>query len=77
MSLSSDQLFATIAELVLCHSPSGAESEINHYLLQKFQALQVEAWLDAADNLVAKIPGRDSTKAIARSFSSSVIIILG
>ena len=34
-------------------------------LLQKFQALNVEAWLDAADNLVAKIPGRDSTKAIA------------
>ena len=65
MTIVAKLIFATIAELVLCHSPSGAESEINHYLLQKFQALNVEAWLDAADNLVAKIPGRDSTKAIA------------
>jgi putative aminopeptidase FrvX len=53
-----DRLFQTITELVLCHSPSGAEAEINHWLLQKFQALGLEVEIDAADNVIAKIPGQ-------------------
>lgn len=60
-----NQLFATIEELVLHHSPSGAEGEINEYLLQKFAALGVEVWSDRADNIIAKIPGKDATRAIA------------
>ncbi|HEY9803306.1 MAG TPA: M42 family metallopeptidase [Leptolyngbyaceae cyanobacterium] len=60
-----NQLFATIEELVLHHSPSGAEGEINQYLLQKFTALGVEVWSDRADNIIAKIPGKDATRAIA------------
>lgn len=59
-----DSLFTTITELVLCHSPSGAETEIDQWLLQKFQQMDVSAWLDAAGNLVAKIPGR-SERAMA------------
>lgn len=58
MSAHFDRLFQTITALVLCHSPSGAETEINNWLLQKFQALGLEVWIDAADNLIAKIPGR-------------------
>lgn len=64
-----DQLFETITELVLCHSPSGAETEIDQWLSQKFQALNqalnIETWLDAAGNFIAKIPGRDANRSIA------------
>lgn len=60
-----DRFFAVITELVLCHSPSGAETEINQCLLEKFQALGLEVWLDAADNLIAKIPGRTAERSIA------------
>ena len=60
-----DQLFKTIEELVLHHSPSGAEGEIDQLLMSQFQALGVEAWQDRAGNAIAKIPGRDSKRAIA------------
>lgn len=56
-SASFDTLFDTIAELVMCHSPSGAEQEINTYLLGRLSALGVECWQDEADNVVARIPG--------------------
>ncbi len=59
-----DSLFATITELVLCHSPSGAETEIDQWLLQKFQQLAVSAWLDDAGNVIAKISGQ-SQRAVA------------
>lgn len=61
----SDRLFETIEELVLHHSPSGAEGEIDRLLISKFAALGVEAWLDRAGNAIAKIPGRNSERAIA------------
>ena len=58
--LDCDRLFATIEELVLHHSPSGVEAEINQLLLSRFAALKVEVWQDRADNIIAKIPGRDA-----------------
>ncbi|HEY9726279.1 MAG TPA: M42 family peptidase [Chroococcales cyanobacterium] len=61
----SDRLFKTIEELVLHHSPSGAEGEIDRLLMSKLAALGVEAWLDRAGNAIAKIPGRNSERAIA------------
>jgi len=60
-----DRLFQTIAELVMLHSPSGVESEINQRLMEKFAALGVNAWLDRADNAIALIPGRNRQKSIA------------
>lgn len=60
-----DQLFKTIEELVLHHSPSGVEGEIDQLLLDRFKALGVEVWQDSAGNVIAKIPGRDSKGAIA------------
>ena len=60
-----DRLFETIAELVMLHSPSGVESEINQWLMEKFAALGVNAWLDRADNAIALIPGRNPQKSIA------------
>lgn len=60
-----DRLFKTIEELVLCHSPSGWEQEVDRYLWSSFQALAVEVSQDRAGNLIAKIPGQDSSRAIA------------
>ncbi len=60
-----DRLFSTIEELVLHHSPSGAEGEIDQLLMSRFQALGVEVWQDRAGNAIAKIPGRNSERAIA------------
>ncbi|MEH2351544.1 MAG: M42 family peptidase [Nostoc sp.] len=60
-----DRLFEIIEELVMHHSPSGAEAEINQLLMQKFAALGVEVWCDRADNIIAKIPGKNPDRAIA------------
>jgi putative aminopeptidase FrvX len=64
-SVNFDRLFEIITNLVLCHSPSGVETEIDRFLLQQFQAINVEAWTDAAGNVIAKIPGRSSEQSIA------------
>lgn len=60
-----DRLFDQIQALVLCHSPSGWETEVDEVLLQQFQALNLEVWQDRAGNIIAKIPGQDPTRAIA------------
>ncbi|MGV2829717.1 M42 family metallopeptidase [Myxosarcina sp. GI1(2024)] len=60
-----DELFDTIAELVLLHSPSGVETEIDSVLLDRFQTLGVETWQDRAGNIIAKIPGRNTERALA------------
>ena len=41
----------------MCHSPSGAEQEINEYLFERLSALGIEHWQDEADNIIACIPG--------------------
>ena len=64
-SLNYDQLFSTIEELVLHHSPSGVEGEIDQLLMSRLQGLGVEAWQDRAGNAIAKIPGVNSERAIA------------
>lgn len=60
-----DALFNTIAELVLHHSPSGVEGEIDQLLLHRFQSLEVETRQDRAGNIIAKIPGKSAEAAIA------------
>ncbi|MFK8183587.1 MAG: M42 family metallopeptidase [Phormidesmis sp.] len=60
---SKDHFFNTIADLVMRHSPSGMEGEVNDYLLSRLQEIGVEHWQDAADNIVIKITGQ-STEAI-------------
>ncbi|MEW6496996.1 MAG: M42 family peptidase [Cyanobacteriota bacterium] len=64
-SFNYDQLFSTIEELVLHHSPSGVEGEIDQLLMSRLQSLGVEAWQDRAGNAIAKIPGANSERAIA------------
>lgn len=60
-----DRLFEIIEELVMHHSPSGVEAEINQLLMERFAALGVEVWCDRADNIIAKIPGKNPDGAIA------------
>ena len=60
-----DDLFNTIEELVLHHSPSGDEVQIDRWLMHRFETLGVKAWLDGAGNAIAHLPGKDSTRAIA------------
>ncbi len=55
--VSADALFATIGELVACHSPSGMEGEIDGLLLTKFASLGHAAQIDSAGNLYVKIKG--------------------
>lgn len=59
MPMAADDLFHAIAALVMCHSPSGAEQEVNHYLNNQLTAIGVEHWQDEADNIVARIPAAD------------------
>ena len=60
-SWNEDRFFELISELVMLHSPSGVEGEINRYLLQTFEAMGVEHWQDAADNIVVRIPGGEGS----------------
>lgn len=60
-----DTLFQRIEDLVMCHSPSGAEDEINQRLIAILSELGVEHWRDQADNIIARIPGQDPDRAIA------------
>jgi putative aminopeptidase FrvX len=63
--LNYDRLFESITELVMHHSPSGMETEVDRLILQKFADLGIEAWLDEAGNAIAKIPGVDSSYSLA------------
>ncbi|MGD1898274.1 MAG: M42 family metallopeptidase [Phormidesmis sp.] len=53
-----DHFFNTISELVMLHSPSGVESEVNQYLLNRLQDAGIEHWQDAADNIVIRIAAK-------------------
>jgi putative aminopeptidase FrvX len=59
------ELFTTISELVSCHSPSGQETEIDRWLLDRFSELGVSVWQDEAGNVIAQIPGRDRSRSLA------------
>ena len=60
-----DRLFRLIAELVLHHSPSGAEREIDEALLARLGESGIEAVRDGAGNIIARIAGRDSRRVLA------------
>ncbi|MEM7594958.1 MAG: M42 family peptidase, partial [Cyanobacteria bacterium P01_A01_bin.83] len=54
-----DHLFKQIQQLVLCHSPSGVETEVDRLITTKFQALNIDTWQDRSGNIIAKIPGEN------------------
>lgn len=53
-----DELFCLIETLVMCHSPSGYEAEIDRFLLAYLQGIHLETWQDPAGNIIVKIPAR-------------------
>ncbi|MEL6855427.1 MAG: M42 family peptidase [Cyanobacteria bacterium J06607_13] len=57
---SDDRFFDTIAELVMLHSPSGVEGEVNAYLLERLSEIGVEHWQDEADNIVIRLAAESS-----------------
>jgi putative aminopeptidase FrvX len=63
--MDNNRLFETISELVMLHSPSGVEGEINTVLLDRFSKLGVETWQDEADNIIAKLPGKNPDRCVA------------
>lgn len=65
MTVEWDALFDQIEALVMCHSPSGVEGEVDRWLLEAFQTRGVECWKDDAENVIAKIPGKETGRAIA------------
>lgn len=52
-----DDLFESISDLVMRHSPSGVESDVDELLKQRFEALGVKAFSDPSGNLIVKISG--------------------
>jgi len=60
-----DQLFTLIEQLVLCHSPSGAEEQIDQLLLTQLNSLGRESWQDPTGNIIVRIRGRSADKAVA------------
>ncbi|MEM9568227.1 MAG: M42 family peptidase, partial [Cyanobacteria bacterium P01_E01_bin.34] len=68
-SASSDAWFNTIHQLVMCHSPSGMESEVDRWILNYLANLpnvkSETVWQDSSSNIVVKISGRDSSKSVA------------
>ncbi len=55
-----DRFFEAIAQLVMLHSPSGVEDEINQYLLTRLSAMGVQHWQDEADNIIIYLPSESS-----------------
>lgn len=57
-----DRLFDSIRDLVMRHSPSGVEGEVDELIQQRFKALGLSVESDAGGNLIAKIPGQGGGK---------------
>lgn len=53
-----DELFRLIGDLVMSHSPSGVEAEVDACLRSHFERLGVGLQADACGNLIARIPGQ-------------------
>lgn len=60
-----DKLFRLISDLVLCHSPSGMEQEIDAFILSWLESVGVEAHQDDAGNIIARIPGANPGRVLA------------
>jgi len=69
-----DHFFEVISELVMCHSPSGVEGEVNDYLLARLTEMGAEHWQDAADNIVVKIPAAKAAEGEPAVRSSALAI---
>ncbi len=58
-SVSYDRLFTEIETLVMHHSPSGVEGEIDEFLLNRLRGCGHEVVQDLAGNIIVKVSGRN------------------
>jgi len=58
------QLLHLIETLVLCHAPSGNESEVDRVLEREFRDRCEQVWQDPAGNVVAFLPGKSSDQPV-------------
>lgn len=76
-----EELFGLIRDLVMRHSPSGVEREVDELLVSRFEAVGRQARLDQAGNLIVHIPGNGGgTLAITAhkdEIGASVVALLG
>ena len=59
-----DSIFASLVELCGRHSPSGAEQEVDAYLLERLSAVGAPA-VDGAGNIVLRVRGRGDGPPVA------------
>ncbi len=59
-----DRLIRLIDRLVMAHSPSGNEQEVDSIIIEEFRTLSDDVWQDQAGNIVALLRGRSSEGAI-------------
>ena len=52
-----EDMLDLLSELIVCHAPSGDESEIEFVIRREFEATGVKVWQDGATNLYAHVPG--------------------
>src|SRR5688572_13320638 len=64
--LSHDELFASIRDLVMRHSPSGVEAEVDELLKERFASSGLEARMDAAGNLIVRIQGQSVGQSVGK-----------
>jgi putative aminopeptidase FrvX len=63
-----DKIYEQIEHLVMLHSPSGDEGQIDQYLLAVLSGMAKadrKVWQDAAGNIIYFIPGQDATQSVA------------
>ncbi len=63
-----DKIYEQIEHLVMLHSPSGDEGQIDQYLLSLLSEIAKadhKVWQDVAGNIIYWIPGQDATQSVA------------
>jgi putative aminopeptidase FrvX len=63
-----NKIYEQIEHLVMLHSPSGDEGQIDQYLLSALSGIAKadhKVWQDAAGNIIYFIPGQDATQSVA------------
>jgi putative aminopeptidase FrvX len=64
-AFSATRLFDLIERLVFCHSPSGAEEEIDAFIKARLDELGLAHEQDAAGNIIACLRGQDPARTLA------------
>jgi len=59
-----EEIVATLTRLVMAHSPSGHEDEIQPIIMEEFRKRGDEVWMDPAGNVLCRIAGRTAENRV-------------